>query len=85
MVHVVLFHSVLGLRPAEREIATAFEADGHIVSLPDLYGGRADDTYDEGFRLHEEIGQDAILARAREALAAAPEDAILAGVSFGAS
>ncbi len=64
MAHVVLFHSALGLRPAEREIAAAFETDGHTVSLPDLYGGRAVDTYDEGFRLNEEVGQETMLARA---------------------
>jgi len=84
MAHVVLFHSILGLRPAEREIAAAFEADGHSVVLPDLYGGRAVDEYDEGFRLNEEIGQETLLARARAALAEAPEDAVLAGVSSGA-
>ena len=75
---------ILGLRPAEREIAAAFEADGHRVALPDLYGGRMADTYDEGFRLNEEIGQESIAARARAALQRAPEDAVLAGVSFGA-
>lgn len=84
MAHIVLFHSILGLRPAEREIAAAFEADGHSVALPDLYGGRAVDAYEEGFRLNEEMGQEAIEARARAALAEAPEDALLAGVSFGA-
>ena len=84
MVHIVLFHSVLGLRPAEREIAAAFEADGHTVALPDLYGRRTTESYDEGYRLNEEIGQERIEARARAALAAAPEDAVLAGVSFGA-
>lgn len=84
MGHLVLFHSILGLRPAEREIAAAFEADGHIVALPDLYGGRAVDAYDEGFRLNEEIGQEAIEARARAALAEAPEDAVLVGASYGA-
>ncbi|MFC1459540.1 dienelactone hydrolase family protein [Microvirga arabica] len=84
MTHIVLFHSVLGLRPAEREIAAAFEADGHTVILPDLYGGRPVDSYDEGFRLNEEIGQEAIEVRARAALAEAPEDAVLAGISVGA-
>jgi dienelactone hydrolase len=84
MVHIVFFHSILGPRPAEREIATAFEADGHTVALPDLYGGRTANGWDEGFRLSEEIGQEAISARARAALAVAPEDAVLAGVSFGA-
>jgi dienelactone hydrolase len=84
MAHVVLFHSVLGLRSAEREIAAAFEADGHAVTLPDLFDGRTTNDYDEGFRLKEEVGDAVILARARAALAVAPADAVLAGVSFGA-
>lgn len=84
MAYVVLFHSVLGLRPAEREIAAAFEADGHVVALPDLYDGRMTNDYDEGFRLKEKVGDTVILARARTALAAAPADAVLAGVSLGA-
>jgi dienelactone hydrolase len=84
MAHIVLFHSILGLRPAEREIAAVFEAEGYTVALPDLYDGRAVDAYDDGFRLNEEIGQEAIAARARAALAGAPDDAVLAGVSFGA-
>ena len=84
MAHVVLFHSILGLRPVEREIAAAFEADGHTVAIPGLYDGRRTDSYDEGFRLKEEVGDEAIQARARAALAAAPEDAVLSGVSFGA-
>jgi dienelactone hydrolase len=84
MAHVILFHSILGLRPAERELAAALEADGHVVALPDLFGGRTTEDYEEGFRLKDEVGEEAILARARAALAQAPEDAVLAGVSFGA-
>ena len=79
MAHVVLLHSVLGLRAAERAIAAAFEADGHAVALPDLYAGRSA----EGFRLKDEVGDALIQARARAALAAAPADAVLAGVSLG--
>ncbi|WMT91857.1 dienelactone hydrolase family protein [Pelagibacterium sp. H642] len=83
MVHIVLFHSVLGLRPIEGEIAAVFEADGHSVTLPDLYGGQASDDYDAGFALHREIGEEAIAARAEAAMKDVPEDAVLAGVSFG--
>jgi dienelactone hydrolase len=84
MVHIVLFHSILGLRAAERDLASAFEADGYSVALPDLYGGEATDDYDEGFRIKDTIGMAQIIDRARAALADAPEDAVLAGVSFGA-
>lgn len=84
MAHLVLFHSILGLRPAEHEIASALVADGHSVALPDLYDGRTTDTYDEGFRLKEEVGDAAIEAHARAAIDEAPDDAVMSGVSFGA-
>ncbi|MET1416689.1 dienelactone hydrolase family protein [Roseibium sp. HPY-6] len=84
MVHVVLFHSILGLRSAEREIAAAIEADGHIVSLPDLFGGQTTEAYEDGFVLKEAVGDKLIRKRALEALKIAPTTAVLAGVSFGA-
>jgi dienelactone hydrolase len=84
MAHIVLFHSILGPRPAEREIAAALESDGHVVVLPDLFGGRSTSSYDAAFRMKDEIGDAAIHARADQAVAAAPADAVLAGISFGA-
>lgn len=84
MAYIVLLHSILGLRQAERDIATDLEADGHSVVLPDLYDGRTTDDYDDGFRLTAAIGEDVIETRARAAVDAAPDDAVLAGVSFGA-
>ena len=84
MADVVLFHSILGLRQAEREIAAALEGDGHRVIVPDLYDGARTDDYDEGLRLHDRIGEDTLVERARAALAEASEEAVLAGVSFGA-
>lgn len=84
MAHIVLFHSILGLRSAEREIAAVLEQDGHAVALPDLYDGQATDDYDEGFRLKGAVGDAAIEARAQAALDAAPQDAVLSGVSYGA-
>ena len=84
MVEVMLFHSVLGLRDAEREIADTLEADGHRVMLPDLYDGARTDSYEEGFRLQQAIGEDTLALRARAAAATAVPEAVLAGVSFGA-
>jgi dienelactone hydrolase len=81
---VVLFHSILGLRRAERDIADAFERAGISATIPDLFAGRVAKTYPDGFRMKDEIGDALILRRAEQALASAPADAILAGVSFGA-
>jgi dienelactone hydrolase len=83
MVDVVLFHSILGLRPAEEEIAGRLHAAGHAVTTPDLYGGWRTESYDEGFARHEAIGEAALLARARAAVAGMPEATVLAGVSMG--
>ncbi len=85
MAHIVLFHSILGLRPVEAEIASVFEADGHSVDLPDLFGGQAADTYEAGFALRKAVGTEAIMERAKKAVAAAPAEAVLSGVSFGAA
>ncbi len=85
MAHVVLFHSILGLRPIEHAIAAAFEQHGHTVTLPDLFGGRKTDDYDLAFPMRREVGNDAIMAAARAAVDSAPDTAVLAGVSFGAN
>ena len=85
MAHVVLFHSILGLRPVEREIAAYFQLHGHSVTLPDLFGGRVTDDYDTGFAMRRDIGTPAIMAAATAAVDSAPETAVLAGVSFGAA
>ena len=84
MAHVILFHSVLGLRQVERDLAARWESEGHTVTLPDLYDGRSTEDYDEGFALYEEIGSGTILERAEAALTDTPSDVVLCGVSMGA-
>ena len=85
MVRIVLFHSILGLRDAERAIADRFREAGHSVLLPDLYAGRTAGTYAAGFALRDEIGAETVDGRARDALGEASADAVLAGVSAGAA
>ncbi len=84
MVQIVLFHAILGLRDAERDIADRFRDDGHSVLLPDLYAGRTAGTYAAGFALRDEIGAQTVEGRARAALDDADADAVLAGISAGA-
>ncbi|WP_247676600.1 dienelactone hydrolase family protein, partial [Micromonospora sp. M51] len=84
MRHVVLFHSVYGLRPAVRAAADRLRAAGHQVSTPDLYGVPAADTVEEGFALLDKIGQEVVLDRARAALRDLPPQTVLAGFSMGA-
>jgi dienelactone hydrolase len=83
MADIVLFHSILGLRGAEAALAGRWRAAGHRVETPDLYDGRRTDSYDEGFALHDAIGDDELTARARAAVAPLPAETVLAGVSMG--
>ncbi|WP_219471997.1 dienelactone hydrolase family protein [Nonomuraea rhizosphaerae] len=84
MAHIVLFHSVYGLRPVERAAAARFRAAGHEVVTPDLYAGEVATTIEDGFSLKDRIGWAAIVERARGAVRELPADAVLAGVSMGA-
>ncbi|KAB1130546.1 dienelactone hydrolase family protein [Micromonospora sp. DT46] len=85
MGHVVLFHSAYGLRPAVLTAADRLRAAGHHVVTPDLYGAPAVDTIEAGFALLGEVGEVAVMGRARAALHEAPPEAVLAGFSMGAA
>lgn len=83
MAEVVLFHSVLGLRPGVIADADRLRAAGHTVHTPDLYDGETfDDLYD-GMRKEEALGYQEIARRAREAVARLPEGLVFAGFSMG--
>ncbi|MFG3556071.1 dienelactone hydrolase family protein [Micromonospora sp. NPDC047557] len=84
MRHVVLFHSVYGLRPAVRAAADRLRAAGHQVTTPDLYGVPAADTVEDGFALLDKIGHEVVLDRARAAVRDLPPRTVLAGFSMGA-
>jgi dienelactone hydrolase len=85
MATIVLFHSMLGLRPVETRAADRLRAAGHEVVTPDLYAGRTASTLDEGFLLKDHrIGWAVIEQRARQAVRDLPADTVLAGVSMGA-
>jgi dienelactone hydrolase len=84
MADVVLFHSILGLRPAERAWAERMRAEGHTVVLPDLYGGETADSYEAGEALRDRVGWEAMMASARAAVAPLPPETVLAGLSLGA-
>jgi dienelactone hydrolase len=50
MAVVVMFHSVLGLRPGVLGAADRLRAAGHTVHTPDLFDGEVFDDIDEGMR-----------------------------------
>jgi dienelactone hydrolase len=84
MAHVVLFHSILGLRPGVTVLARRLGAQGHPTTAPDLYDGRSTADVDEGFAIHRAVGRDVLMDRARAAVAALPPATVLMGISAGA-
>jgi len=84
MAEVVLFHSVLGLRPGVIAAADRLRAAGHAVHAPDLDDGEVLDDLDDGMHKEDALGYQEIARRAREAVAGLPEGLVLAGFSLGA-
>ncbi|MCR6485976.1 dienelactone hydrolase family protein [Amycolatopsis sp. OK19-0408] len=84
MADIVVFHSVLGLRPAELEFAERLREAGHRVTTPDLYDGRTTPAIDEGFALMRAVGWETISGRALDAVRDLPAATVLVGVSMGA-
>ncbi|WP_103351723.1 dienelactone hydrolase family protein [Amycolatopsis sp. CA-128772] len=84
MTDVVVFHSVLGLRPVELGFAERLRAAGHHVTTPDLYDGRTASTLEAGFALKDAVGWDTIARRARDAVRDLPAETVFVGVSMGA-
>lgn len=85
MAEVVLFHSVLGLRPAVLAAADRLRASGHEVHTPDLYGdGRTFEAIEAGMPAAELIGFDGLRQRAEAAVVDLPANVVYGGWSWGA-
>lgn len=83
MAEVVLFHSVLGLRPGVISAADRLREAGHTVYTPDLFDGEVFDELDAGMRKEEALGDREIARRAREAVTGLPEGLVYSGFSMG--
>ena len=84
MAEVVVFHSVLGLRPGVIAAADRLRAAGHTIHTPDLFDGEVFDDLDDGQRKEEALGYQEIARRAKEAVAELPAGLVFAGFSLGA-
>ncbi|WP_426563171.1 dienelactone hydrolase family protein [Angustibacter sp. McL0619] len=82
MTQIVLFHSVLGVRPGVLDAAERLRADGHDVLVPDLYDGKVFDDYDPAMAFQDELG-DELWGRALQAVADLPDGFVTAGFSAG--
>jgi dienelactone hydrolase len=86
MAEIVLFPSVLGMRPGITVAAERLEASGHVVHSVDLYGdGRAYDDYAEAMSYQESVGYQELLRRAGAAVEGLPSELMYAGFSAGAA
>jgi dienelactone hydrolase len=83
MAEVILFHSVLGLRPGVLGAADRLRAAGHTVHTPDLFDGEVFDDIEDGMRKGETLGYHEVARRAREAVAGLPAGLVYAGFSMG--
>jgi dienelactone hydrolase len=85
MAEVVVFHSVLGLRPGVLGAADRMRAAGHTVHTPDLFEGEVFDDIDDGMRKEESLGYREIARRTEEAVTRLPAGLVFAGFSMGIS
>ena len=84
MADIVLFHSVLGIRQGVLDAAARLESMGHVVRVPDLYGGgKVFDEYEPAMKFVEAMGYAALLERTRAAAAELPARVVYAGFSNG--
>src|SRR5215212_3782093 len=83
MAEVVMFHSVLGVRPGLIAAADRLRVAGHTVHTPDLFDGEVFDDLDDGMRKEEALGDREIARRAEAAVAGLPEGLVFAGFSMG--
>ncbi|MGH7776534.1 MAG: dienelactone hydrolase family protein [Candidatus Dormibacterales bacterium] len=84
MAEVVLFHSVLGMRPGMHLAADRLRRGGHLVHMPDLYEGHAAfDAYEPAMEFQDSLGFPELTARAAGAVAGLRDELFFAGFSAG--
>jgi dienelactone hydrolase len=84
MTNIVIFHSVLGLRPSTSTLAEELRSAGHDVWTPDLWDGESFATIEQGLVKRDDLGIPTIAERAASAAADLPPDSVYIGFSLGA-
>lgn len=83
MSDVLLFHHALGVTSGIRAIADDLRAEGHQVSVPDLFDGATFDTIEAGAAHAGEIGFDTITERGAATAAGLADPLVVVGFSLG--
>lgn len=84
MTTVLLFSSVLGLRPGIDDAVRRLTEAGHEVVAPDYLDGRVGDDYEPAMEYAwNRVGRDALIARAISAAEGVPDDVAVIGISLG--
>jgi dienelactone hydrolase len=83
MADVLLFHHALGQTAGFLDFADAIRAAGHTVHAPDLYGGEAFTTLEEGMAKARSIGFEALQDGGVAAADGLPDGLVYAGFSLG--
>jgi dienelactone hydrolase len=83
MAELLLFHHAQGLTAGVTAFAEMLRAEGHRVTLPDLYDGATFATLDEGAAHIRKIGFDEILERGVAAAHGLPAAIVYGGFSLG--
>src|SRR5690242_16420980 len=83
MAEVLLFHHAQGLTPGIRSFADELRASGHIVHMPDLFGGRIFPSIEEGLAYIKTTGFDDLREQGVRIADSLPGELVYAGFSFG--
>jgi dienelactone hydrolase len=83
MANIILFHSIMGLRPGVLTTAERLKEKGHQVFTPDLINGEIFDAMDVANQHFQKIGVPEMMKRAYLSLQSLPADVYYMGFSFG--
>ncbi|OZM82132.1 dienelactone hydrolase family protein [Pseudonocardia sp. MH-G8] len=83
MAEVLLFHHALGLTPGCLSFAEELRAAGHVLHVPDLYGGRTFTELADGVAHAEQLGFGTLVERGRACADGLAEEIVYAGFSLG--
>nr|WP_277630468.1 dienelactone hydrolase family protein [Atopococcus tabaci] len=80
---IIVYHSVLGIRQGEKNLAERMRKLGFEVIVQDLYEGKVFDDYESGLALFEEMGVMGLVAQAQKGLEGMEGPVIFSGFSNG--